>query len=191
MVVSHRTVDRCIDIVDPYPVGLSFGYNQVEDESHTMTGPAAVRLLVDVSAGGGNLLLNVGPDADGNLPPLQLKCIQDMGRWMDIYGDILNSSSAVPVEIAQPVGDAEPKTGSWVRWVQAGAKIYAFVDGEGEYKLAVNADFLDVASVKLVGGGELALGRDKMVTIGDLPLELGPACLSFDYISGQGYPLAT
>lgn len=146
-----------------------------------MSGPAAVRLLVDVSAGGGNLLLNVGPDGDGNLPPLQLKCIEGMGKWMDIYGDILNTSTVVPAEIARPVGDPEPKSGPWVRWVQGDGKLYAFVDGEGEVKLPLDTNRVDVSSVKLVGRDGYAMGPDGTVVLKDLPLELGPACLVLDF----------
>ena len=55
--------------------------------------PASMLLrgLVECVSKGGNLLLNVGPDARGNLPPESLDCLNSMGRWMarngaSIYG---------------------------------------------------------------------------------------------------------
>ena len=44
-----------------------------------LSATALVRLLVDVVAGGGNLLLGVGPAADGTIPPAQLSRLQ--GTW--------------------------------------------------------------------------------------------------------------
>jgi alpha-L-fucosidase len=37
-------------------------------------------------AKGGNLLLNVGPDADGNLPPEALQRMEAIGRWLQKNG---------------------------------------------------------------------------------------------------------
>jgi alpha-L-fucosidase len=50
-------------------IGLSFGYNRLEDDSTYLDGPGVIRHLMDKVSRGGNLLLNVGPDADGRLPP--------------------------------------------------------------------------------------------------------------------------
>ena len=51
-------------------IGFSFGYNQIEDRTTTLSGPALVRHFVDVVARGGNLLINVGLTALGEIPPL-------------------------------------------------------------------------------------------------------------------------
>lgn len=68
-------------------LGLSFGYNQMEDASHSMSGAALVRYLVDVVSKNGNLLLNVGPRADGSIPKLQLTALEELGAWMRLNGD--------------------------------------------------------------------------------------------------------
>ena len=52
-------------------IGTSFGYNQVEDLDNYMTSDALVDLLVEKVAGGGNLLLDIGPTADGRIPVIQ------------------------------------------------------------------------------------------------------------------------
>ena len=43
-------------------------------------------MLCDVVAKGGNLLLNVGPDADGNLPEEALKRMEAIGKWLEQNG---------------------------------------------------------------------------------------------------------
>lgn len=38
---------------------------------------------------GGNLLLNVGPDADGKLPPEFVRRALDIGAWLDVHGEAI------------------------------------------------------------------------------------------------------
>ncbi|QDZ15100.1 alpha-L-fucosidase [Humibacter ginsenosidimutans] len=68
-------------------LGFSFGYNQDEDARHSLSGAALVRLLVDVVSKNGNLLINVGPRADGSIPELQLQAMRALGAWLTINGD--------------------------------------------------------------------------------------------------------
>ncbi len=63
-------------------LGYSFGYNQAEDTRHSLSGAALVRMLVDVVSKNGNLLINVGPRADGSIPELQLAAMREMGAWL-------------------------------------------------------------------------------------------------------------
>lgn len=53
-------------------IGLAFGYNAAETEGDFLTGPALIDLYRDVTGRGGNLLLNLGPRADGSIPQSQL-----------------------------------------------------------------------------------------------------------------------
>jgi alpha-L-fucosidase len=63
-------------------IGLSFGYNQVEDAAGTLDGTGIIRHLLDKVSRGGNLLLNVGPDAAGRLPGLERQALEDVAAWM-------------------------------------------------------------------------------------------------------------
>lgn len=72
-------------------LGLSFGYNQVEDDSVYISGKNLVQLFVETVAKNGNLLINVGPKADGTLPEIQKELLLYLGAWLDknreaIYG---------------------------------------------------------------------------------------------------------
>ena len=44
-------------------------------------------MLVDVVSKGGNLLLNVGPQPDGQLPPSALERMKAIGVWLKINGE--------------------------------------------------------------------------------------------------------
>ena len=53
-------------------MGRGFGYNQNESDADLESPDGLVRLLVDVVSKNGNLLLNVGPMADGTVPAAQV-----------------------------------------------------------------------------------------------------------------------
>lgn len=70
-------------------IGTSFGYNQVEDLDNYMSSDALVDLLIEKVAGGGNLLLDIGPTADGRIPVIQQQRLLDMGDWLQVNGDAI------------------------------------------------------------------------------------------------------
>lgn len=51
-----------------------------------------IRTLVDVVSKGGNLLLNVGPKADGTIPEGDRKILEELGQWMQINGEAIHGS---------------------------------------------------------------------------------------------------
>ena len=53
--------------------------------------PMLIKKLVECVSKGGNMLLNVGPDAYGNIPPQSMEILETIGKWMrynhdSIYG---------------------------------------------------------------------------------------------------------
>ncbi len=91
-------------------IGHSFCHNRAERAEHHMTGFDIVALLTEVVAKGGNLLLNVGPAADGTIPDLQADPLREAGSWIRRHQGI--------IERAQP----------WTRWGDASVR-YLVVDG--------------------------------------------------------------
>lgn len=63
-------------------IGPSFGHNRNEFAEHHMSAADIVALYTEVVAKGGNLLLNVGPAADGTIPDLQSAPLRSAGAWI-------------------------------------------------------------------------------------------------------------
>lgn len=67
-------------------MGLGFGFNREETDDGHIQLPDLVRLLVDIVSKNGNLLLNVGPMADGTIPDVQVRLLRGLGAWLATYG---------------------------------------------------------------------------------------------------------
>jgi alpha-L-fucosidase len=67
--------------------GLSFGYNKAEPLEDYMTIGQLVTMFVDNVANWGNLLLNVGPRADGTINDVQVNLLKGLGRWLEVNGE--------------------------------------------------------------------------------------------------------
>lgn len=73
-------------------IGTSFGYNQLEDDSTYATSEELIELLINTVADGGNLLLNIGPTANGEIPTLQQQRLRDIGNWLATNGNAIFGS---------------------------------------------------------------------------------------------------
>ena len=54
-----------------------------------------IHLLVDIVSKGGNLLLNIGPTPEGELPPVSLQRLQEIGTWMKVNGRAIYATRPV------------------------------------------------------------------------------------------------
>lgn len=48
-----------------------------------------IQLLVDIVSKGGNFLLNIGPSPEGELPPVALERLKELGAWMHVNGSAI------------------------------------------------------------------------------------------------------
>lgn len=75
-----------------------------------------IRKLVECTSKGGNMILNVGPDARGNLPEESVRILKEIGGWMRKNGESIYGCGISAVE--------KPE---WGRYTQKGNLIYAHV----------------------------------------------------------------
>ncbi|MFI5193750.1 MAG: alpha-L-fucosidase [Chitinophagales bacterium] len=63
-------------------MGFSYGYNREEDAWDYNSAKALVLQLADKVSGGGNFLLDIGPDGHGKIPPIMQERLLQIGNWM-------------------------------------------------------------------------------------------------------------
>jgi alpha-L-fucosidase len=77
----------------------SWGYTA---EQNLMTLKDIIVMLVNTVDRGGNMLLNVGPDAQGVIPETHIARLKEVGDWLNKYGDGIYGTRPGPFE---PVDD--------------------------------------------------------------------------------------
>lgn len=70
-------------------IGGSFGYNRDENLADYSSSKDVIHILIDKVARGGNLLLNVGPTADGRIPVIMQQRLADIGAWLNVNGEAI------------------------------------------------------------------------------------------------------
>jgi alpha-L-fucosidase len=75
-------------------IGTSFGYNRTENLSDYSTAGNLIKLLVSTVAAGGNLLLDIGPAADGTIPVIMQQRLLEIGKWLKTNGEAIYGSRA-------------------------------------------------------------------------------------------------
>ncbi len=105
-------------------LGRSFGYNRAEGEAETIPPADLIALLVDVVSKNGNLLLDVGPEADGTIPPVQMERLKALGDWLQQNGEAIFDTE--PWDRA--VGSSAE--GDELRFTRKGEELYVTILGD-------------------------------------------------------------
>jgi alpha-L-fucosidase len=71
-----------------------WGYNK--NDTNWKEAPEVIHNLCDIASKGGNYLLNVGPTAEGLIPPDSVRILKDVGKWMAVNGQAIYGTTASP-----------------------------------------------------------------------------------------------
>ncbi|KAK7954324.1 glycoside hydrolase family 29 protein [Apiospora saccharicola] len=141
--------------MDPY----SYGYNRATPDGAYMNASTVVRTLVDMVAKNGNLLLDIGPRADGSLVQAEVDNLREAGRWIHAHGEAIFNTTYWFVQSEIAGGGPE------VRFTQTESAFYILflerppVSEGGVVKVSAPVPILpgDQVSLLAVEGGESLL----------------------------------
>jgi alpha-L-fucosidase len=67
----------------------SYGLNRAERVDDYRPSREFILVLIDLVSRGGNLLLDIGPAADGTIPPLMEQRLLEIGDWLKVNGEAI------------------------------------------------------------------------------------------------------
>lgn len=97
---DYETPEQGIPVLKPeneywelcYTMNDSWGYQPYDYKYKSPN--MIIRTLVDCISMGGNLLLDIGPKADGTIPQEQVNILQQLGRWTNKHAEAIYGTRA-------------------------------------------------------------------------------------------------
>lgn len=134
------------ELGDPVPweacITLNKNWGYHAGDHHWKSPELIVRMLIECVSKNGNLLLNVGPDAYGNIPKPSVKILEEVGRWMEENSDSIYGC-----------GKAELPKPDWGRFTQKGNTLYAHVMEEQVGAIPLSGLHSKIESMRLLRDG--------------------------------------
>ena len=125
-------------------ITMNNNWGYCPEDKHFKSAPLLIKKLVECVSKGGNMILNVGPDGDGNIPKESLEILSQIGDWMAKNGESIKNCG--------PTGLDKPEFG---RITRNGNRLYFHI-----YENTLGALPLlgvkkeDVRSMRLLGSDQ-------------------------------------
>jgi alpha-L-fucosidase len=91
---EQEVPEEALDYVWETCMTMATSWSYVKSDEYKPT-YRLIHLLVDIVCKGGNLLLNIGPSPEGELPHAALQRLKELGEWMKVNGDAIYGTRAV------------------------------------------------------------------------------------------------
>ena len=139
----------------------TWGYN-IEDQQYKST-KNLIQLLVRAAGKNANLLMNIGPQPNGELPAAAVQRMKEMGEWMNQYGETIYGTRG---------GDVAPQT--WGVSTRKGNRLFIHVLDWQETTLRLPLKAKVKKAVQFVDGTPVTFRQDKdgvLLTFPQVPTE--------------------
>jgi alpha-L-fucosidase len=93
------------------PVTMNDTWGFRKDDTNWKTPGVLIQQLATAASRGGNYLLNVGPTAEGVIPPPSVERLAEVGKWTTVHGESIYATAASPFPYALPWGVITAKPG--------------------------------------------------------------------------------
>jgi alpha-L-fucosidase len=120
-------------------MGFSYGYNRAERVEHYHTGRELVVMLTDLVSRGGNLLLDIGPAADGTIPVVMEERLLEIGSWLKVNGDAIYGTR--PWKIAKQWSSGEVPKVDYNKEFETAYDVSKLTEKPGPGKASIEAFF--------------------------------------------------
>lgn len=155
--ISHLPLETC------ETMNGMWGY-KIADKNYKST-KELVHYLVKAAGRDANLLMNIGPQPNGELPSVAIERLKEIGKWMNIYGETIYATRG---------GLVEPHP--WGVSTQKGDKLYIHILDLQDNALYLPIDPSKVKSVvKFTDKSKLSFTKSKTgitVSLSEVPKEI-------------------
>lgn len=155
-------------------VTLNNHWGYAAHDHHCKSAKMIIHMLVECVSKGGNLILNVGPDAKGNIPAESVAVLEEVGTWMQKNSPSIYGCGYTGLE--------KPE---WGRFTGKGNKIYAHVMEEQAGAICLPNMAGQIASMRLLSDGS----EVKESFLWNLKEYAQHAYFFFDSMATDCYPL--
>ena len=136
-------------------IGTSFGYNRTEGLSDYSTAEDLIKILVSTVSKGGNLLLDIGPAADGTIPVIMQQRLMEIGKWLKTNGDAIYGTRAF---ITKQTESINPEVNKTIYFTKKNSDVYVICLDWPKGAIVLNG-------VKASNVNASLLGSDKKVAL--------------------------
>ena len=140
----------------------TWGYN-IEDLDYKTT-KTLIHLLVRAAGKNANLLLNVAPQPNGQLPTLAVERLKEMGDWLSVYGETIYGTRG---------GDIESH--SWGVSTQKGNRLFVHVLDLKDDNLLLPLKIKVVKAIRFSDGAKIPFIQKKdgvLLNFSEIPTEV-------------------